>query len=159
MSDDLIVDAIVNKIINDENIEYNPVYFYSTAGTGDEFLDEVGAAYQKKYPDRSVIRTSPEAYTNEFILAIRNHSRDLFRKKYLNCDMLIISEIEAFADKETIQEFLYVIMDKMLESHKRIIIGASSAPGKLTGFSDRNLAIFSGGLVLNVSKSDIPRQT
>ncbi|MCR5552958.1 MAG: chromosomal replication initiator protein DnaA, partial [Oscillospiraceae bacterium] len=66
---------------------YNPLFIYGPSGLGKtHLLIAIAARIQDKYPDFNIVYINSEQFTNELIIAIREHKSVEFRKKYRNAD-------------------------------------------------------------------------
>ena len=85
---------------------FNPFFIYGPTGLGKTHLvQSIGNRIKHKYGDeKSVLYISSEAFTNEFVHAIRNNRASEFSMFYRNIDVLIVDDIQFFSGKEKTQE-------------------------------------------------------
>ena len=86
---------------------YNPLFFYGGVGLGKTHLmHAIGHQMLLNNPDAKVKYVTSEAFTNGFINSLRNNTPEDFRKEYRSVDLLLVDDIQFFADKESTQEEL-----------------------------------------------------
>ena len=87
---------------NPGNNSFNPFFIYGLQGLGKTHLiQSIGNRIKQKFGnDKSVLYISSEAFTNEFVHAIRNNRASEFSMFYRNIDVLIVDDINFSAEKK-----------------------------------------------------------
>lgn len=67
---------------------------------------------------------SSEAFTNEFVHAIRNNRASEFSMFYRNIDVLIVDDIQFFSGKEKTQEEFFHIFNALHQEGKQIVLSS-----------------------------------
>ena len=139
---------------------YNPLFIYSGAGLGKtHLLQAIGMELLSRFPDKSVVYVSGEAFMNELISCIRggrSDSRlmDNFRRKYRGADVLLLDDIQFLLGKEaTLQEF-YHTFDLLYEHGKQIVIASDRPPREMELPDEHYRQRFSMGLQCDITPPD-----
>ncbi len=128
---------------------YNPLFIYGFSGLGKtHLLQAIGN--QALHFGYSVIFTTSEQFMNDFIFNIRNQTMDRFRKKYRECDFLLIDDIQFLNRKEQTQEEFFHTFNELHSLNKQIVLTSDKPPKKIAGFEDRLKSRFEWGLIADV---------
>lgn len=127
---------------------FNPFFVYGTTGLGKTHLvQSIGNKIKQMYGDeKSVLYTSSEKFTNEFVQAIRNNRASEFSMFYRNIDVLIVDDIQFFSGKEKTQEEFFHIFNALHQDGKQIILSSDRAPKDVPDIEERLISRFSWGL-------------
>ena len=144
--------AASKQICDYEVGDFNPLYIYSDVGLGKTHL-LLSIHRNLTLKNMNSIYTSSERFTNEYILAIKERKTDEFRKKYRNCDALLIDDIQFLGGKTQTQEGFFHTFNELFLSNKKIII-AGDDPMKLVDLESRLVSRFQSGLVVDIQAPD-----
>lgn len=138
------------------NNSFNPLFIYGGTGLGKTHLiQSIGNEIKKMYGDtKSVLYKSSEAFTNEFVQAIRNNKASEFSMYYRNIDVLMIDDIQFFSGKEKTQEEFFHIFNALHQEGKQIILSSDRAPKDVPDIQDRLISRFSWGLSADLQLPD-----
>ncbi|WP_020404305.1 chromosomal replication initiator protein DnaA [Gracilimonas tropica] len=127
---------------------FNPFFVYGPTGLGKTHLvQSIGNKIKEKYGDeKSVLYISSEAFTNEFVHAIRNNRASEFSMFYRNIDVLMVDDIQFFSGKEKTQEEFFHIFNALHQDGKQIILSSDRAPKDVPDIEERLISRFSWGL-------------
>jgi chromosomal replication initiator protein len=127
---------------------FNPFFVYGTTGLGKTHLiQSIGNKIKQSFGDeKSVLYTSSEKFTNEFVQAIRNNRASEFSMFYRNIDVLIVDDIQFFSGKEKTQEEFFHIFNSLHQEGKQIILSSDRAPKDVPDIEERLISRFSWGL-------------
>lgn len=144
--------AAANAIVQDVGTKYNPFFVYGGVGLGKTHLIQaigngVSEKYQKKIRPRYV---SSEKFTSDIVWALRNKRIDDIKKKYRDCDLLIIDDIQFISGKEKTMEEFFHTFNALYENNKQIIISSDRPPQSLATLEDRLRSRFEGGLIADI---------
>lgn len=142
------------------NKRYNPLFIYGKTGLGKtHLLHCIGNEFQQSNPDSNLIYKSSASFVNEFILAIRQGKSQSFTDRYKKIDLLLIDDIQFFAQKEQTQEAFFHIFNQMYDEKKQIVLTSDTMPQQLSGFSERLVSRFSWGLSTDITVPTLETRT
>ena len=80
---------------------YNPLFLYGSTGLGKtHLLHAVGNKVIKSNPNAVITYITSERFMNEMIYCLRFNKMWDFRKKYRNCDVLLVDDIQFISEKK-----------------------------------------------------------
>jgi len=116
------------------NRTHNPLFIYSTPGLGKtHLLHAIGNQICANNPNAKVLYMAAEEFVAEYVAAIPTNSTDVFRRKYLSLDCLLMDDIQFVAgksDKVSVQEFFYTF-NALFENGKQIVVCSDRTPQQL----------------------------
>lgn len=135
---------------------YNPLFIYGDSGLGKtHLLHAIGHYTLSLYPNMRVTYVNSEEFTNDFINAILEGTKEAFKQRYRQTDVLLIDDIQFIqGKKETVEEFFHTF-NALHHSGKQIIITSDLPPKLLSGFEDRLRSRFQSGLITDVQPPDL----
>ena len=134
---------------------YNPLFIYGPSGLGKtHLLYAIANRIQKKYPDFNIVYISSEQFTNELIIALREHRNVEFRKKYRNADLLLMDDIQFIGGKASTEEEFFHTFNELFEGHKQIVVTSDRPPNEISLLADRLRTRFEGGLICDIIPPD-----
>ena len=143
--------AASKQICDYEVGDFNPLYIYSDVGLGKTHL-LLSIHRNLTLKNVNSIYTSSERFTNEYILAIKERKTDEFRKRYRNCEALLIDDIQFLGGKTQTQEGFFILLTNYFYNKKIIIAGDD--PMKLVDLESRLVSRFQSGLVVDIQAPD-----
>ena len=133
----------------------NPFFLWGNSGLGKTHLMKaIGNAIIEQHPDKKVIYTTCEAFTNAFIACIQNKNYTEFRNKYRTVDVLLIDDIQFLIGKDSVQTEFFNTFEALIESGKQIVITCDKAPANLTELNSRLTSRFQDGIMFDVQPPD-----
>ncbi|MCF6312345.1 MAG: chromosomal replication initiator protein DnaA [Verrucomicrobiales bacterium] len=136
--------------------KYSPLFIYSCSGLGKTHLmHAIGWEALRRRPKSTVLYISAEAFANDYITGLQNHSLGTFRKKYRKADILLIDDVHFLAGKEAMQEEFFHTFNTLMDGHKQIVISSDRPPGEIQSLQDRLVTRFQWGLSVEVQPPEI----
>ncbi len=134
---------------------YNPLFLYGGSGLGKTHLMQaIGNYYRENYPKKKILYTTSEKFTYELVTAIREKTNQAFRNKYRKVDLLLIDDVQFFANKELAQEEFFHTFNALYEKDKQIVLTSDRLPSEIPQLEERLKTRFNSGLIADVQPPD-----
>ena len=135
---------------------YNPLFLYGGVGLGKTHLmQSIGERIRERRPGSSVLYTSAEQFTNEFINALKDKRMDVFQKKFRAVDVLLLDDIQFLARAERSREEFFHTFNELYESKRQLVITSDRAPREIPLLEDRLRSRLEWGLIADVKPPDL----
>ena len=142
-----IAESLSSKLTS----KYNPLFLYGDVGLGKtHLLQAVGNKILKENKEIEIIYCTSENFTNDVIEGIRRKKILFIKKKYRNCDLFLIDDIQFLENKTTTQEEFFHTFNELLNKGKQVIITADRYPREIKNIERRLLSRFSAGIVAKI---------
>ncbi len=134
---------------------FNPLVLYGGVGLGKTHLAHaVGNQFKQNFPNKTVLYVSSEKFTNQFIDALKNNAINDFIHFYQLIDMLLVDDIQFFANKDKTQDIFFHIFNHLHQNSKQLVLTSDRAPKDLEGMEERLLSRFKWGLAADLQTPD-----
>lgn len=134
---------------------YNPLFIYGPVGVGKTHLMQaIANDIYIKSPNKKILYTTSEEFTNEVVEAIRTNTTSLMKKKFRNLDILLIDDVQFLSGKEKVQEELFHTFNILVDNSAQIVLSSDRQPQDLKGLEKRLSSRFSGGLTVDIEPPD-----
>lgn len=133
----------------------SPLFIHGGCGLGKtHLLQGICHRFSDLHPDRHVLYTTGEQFTNDYITAVRSNKLDAFRRKIRRLDLLAVDDVHFLANKEkTQQEFLHCFNEIEL-CGARVVMVSDSHPKLIKQFSDALASRCVRGMVVRIDAPD-----
>jgi chromosomal replication initiator protein len=130
--------------------KFNPLFIYGHAGLGKTHLLQAIASYvSRNYPAYRVRYITSETFLNEFIDSMHSDSRDAFKRRYRDIDVLLVDDVQFFEGKqETLEEFFHTF-NHLHQTSRQIVLSSDRPPDQI-GIEDRMRSRFQQGLMTDI---------
>lgn len=134
---------------------FNPLVLYGGAGLGKTHLAQAIGNYVKNtFEDKTVLYVAADRFTSQFIDAVKSGSINDFVNFYQMIDVLIVDDIQFFANKDRTQDIFFHTFNHLHQSGRQIILTSDRAPRELEGMEERLLSRFKWGLTADIKLPD-----
>ena len=135
---------------------YNPLFIYGGVGLGKtHLLHAVGNMVLSEFPSAKVRYTHAEQYVSDVVKAYQHKAFDTFKKFYHSLDLLLIDDVQFFANKTRTQEEFFYAYNALIEEHKQVVITCDSYPKEISGIEDRLISRFGWGLTVAIEPPEL----
>lgn len=148
--------AAAMQVAENPGQAYNPMFIYGGVGLGKtHLLLAIGNQIRTLNPGARVSYIHANDYVNDMVRAYRYKNFDEFKKHYLTLDVLLIDDIQFFADKGRTQEEFFYVFNALIENKKQIVITSDTFPKDLAGIEDRLKSRFAWGLTVAIEPPEL----
>ena len=148
--------AAALQVADHPGASYNPLFVYGGVGLGKTHLIQaIGNQVSSADPTANVRYIHAERYFSDMIRAIRSKAFEDFRRRYDSLDVLLIDDIQFFANKDRTQEEFFYTFNSLIEAHKQVIITSDTFPKDLEGIEERLKSRFSWGLTVMLEPPEL----
>jgi len=135
---------------------YNPLFIYGDAGLGKtHLLHAIGNYVIENFNGRHVRYVSTETFMNEFVDAIRTNTTTAFKRRYRECDVLLIDDVQFMEGKESLQEEFFHTFNSLYGASKQIVLTSDRPPKSIATLEDRLRSRFLSGLITEVQPPEL----
>ncbi len=135
---------------------FNPFFIYGGSGLGKTHLAQaIGIAIKERFPEKIVLYVPANRFQTQYMDAvnIKNKLTD-FLHFYQMIDVLIIDDVQEFADKPGTQNAFFHIFNHLQQNRKQLVLTSDRSPAELKGLEQRLLTRFKWGLSVELEKPD-----
>jgi chromosomal replication initiator protein len=135
---------------------WNPLFIYGGPGLGKtHLLHAIGNFVRENYPNYRLRYASAESFTNEFIDSLRTNTQNTFKRRYRECDVLLIDDIQFMEGKESTKEEFFHTFNALHGASRQIVITSDRPPKSLADLEERLRSRFEWGLVTDVQPPEL----
>jgi len=135
---------------------YNPLFLYGPPGLGKTHLLHAIANYVNEYGDGMTVRyTTLEAFTSEFVGALKSSSVETFKRRYRDTDILLIDDVQFLERKAKIEEEFFHTFNALYETGSQLVVTCDRMPRDMNALADRLRERFESGLVADIRPPDL----
>ena len=135
---------------------YNPLFIHGDAGLGKtHLLHAIGNYVRENFAGRRVRYVSTETFLNEFVDAIRTNTTTAFKRRYRECDVLLIDDVQFMENKEALQEEFFHTFNHLYGASRQVVLTSDRAPKSIATLEDRLRSRFLSGLITDVQPPEL----
>src|SRR6185437_8255774 len=134
---------------------FNPLFIYGGVGLGKTHLAQaIGNQVKENLKNKTVLYITSEKFTSQFVESIKNNSINDFVNFYQLIDMLIVDDVQFFANKDKTQDIFFHIFNHLQQNGKQLVLTSDRPPKDLAGLEERLLSRFKWGLSADLQIPD-----
>jgi len=135
---------------------YNPLFIYGGVGLGKTHL--MHAVGNRLLADRvgaKVLYIHAEQFVSDVVKAYQRKTFDEFKERYHSLDLLLIDDVQFFANKERTQEEFFNAFEALLAKKSHIVMTSDTYPKGLTDIHERLVSRFDSGLTVAIEPPEL----
>jgi chromosomal replication initiator protein len=135
---------------------YNPLFIYGGVGLGKTHL--MHAVGNQLLMDRSaakVLYIHAEQFVSDVVKAYQRKTFDEFKDKYHSLDLLLIDDVQFFANKDRTQEEFFNAFEALLAKKSHIVMTSDTYPKGLVDIHERLVSRFDSGLTVAIEPPEL----
>ncbi|MDO5704774.1 MAG: chromosomal replication initiator protein DnaA [Paracoccus sp. (in: a-proteobacteria)] len=143
--------AAARRVADGGPVSFNPLFLYGGVGLGKTHLmHAIAHEFQRLNPRQGVLYLSAEQFMYRFVQALRERNIMDFKEMFRAVDMLMVDDVQFFANKDSTQEEFFHTFNALVDQGKQIVISADRAPGEIKGLEERIKSRLSCGLLVDL---------
>jgi len=135
---------------------YNPLFIYGGVGLGKTHLmHAVGNKLLADRPDAKVLYIHAEQFVSDVVKSYQRRTFDDFKERYHSLDLLLIDDVQFFANKDRTQEEFFNAFEALLAKKSHIVMTSDTYPKGLANIHDRLVSRFDSGLTVALEPPEL----
>jgi chromosomal replication initiator protein len=135
---------------------YNPLFIYGGVGLGKTHLmHAVGNKLLQDRPQAKVLYIHAEQFVSDVVKAYQRKTFDDFKDRYHSLDLLLIDDVQFFANKERTQEEFFNAFEALLAKKSHIVMTSDTYPKGLADIHERLVSRFDSGLTVAIEPPEL----
>ena len=148
--------AAAGVVAETPGLAYNPLVIFGGSGLGKtHLLHAIGNYVLRHFPDYTVRYTPTEACMNEFVEALRTKTTLAFKRRYRECDVLLLDDFQFVMTSERLGEEFFYTFNELQEASKQIVIVSDRPPAEMGQLHERFRSRLQSGLVTDIKPPDL----
>jgi chromosomal replication initiator protein len=135
---------------------YNPLFIYGGVGLGKTHLmHAIGNQLLKDNAQAKVLYIHAEQFVSDVVKAYQRKTFDEFKYKYHSLDLLLIDDVQFFANKDRTQEEFFNAFEALLAKKSHIVMTSDTYPKGLVDIHERLVSRFDSGLTVAIEPPEL----
>ena len=135
---------------------YNPLFIYGGVGLGKTHLvHAVGNKLLADNPDAKVLYIHAEQFVSDVVKSYQRRTFDEFKERYHSLDLLLIDDVQFFANKDRTQEEFFNAFEALLAKKSHIVMTSDTYPKGLANIHERLVSRFDSGLTVAIEPPEL----
>jgi chromosomal replication initiator protein len=155
-SSNRLAHAAAQAVAETPGRSYNPLFIYGDSGLGKtHLLHAIGNYVTENYARRKVLYVTTETFMNDFVDSLRTSTTLSFKRRYRDCDVLLIDDVQFMERKEGLQEEFFHTYNDLMGASKQIVLTSDRPPKSIETLEDRLRSRFLSGLITEIDPPDL----
>ncbi|HEY1444004.1 MAG TPA: chromosomal replication initiator protein DnaA [Acidimicrobiales bacterium] len=155
-SSNRLAHAAAQAVAETPGRSYNPLFIYGESGLGKtHLLHAIGNYVTENYSRRKVLYVTTETFMNDFVDSLRTSTTLTFKRRYRDCDVLLIDDVQFMERKEGLQEEFFHTYNDLKGASKQIVLTSDRPPKSIETLEDRLRSRFLSGLITEIDPPDL----
>ena len=135
---------------------YNPLFIYGGVGLGKTHLvHAIGNHLLSERPQAKVLYIHAEQFVSDVVKAYQRKTFDEFKARYHSLDLLLIDDVQFFANKDRTQEEFFNAFEALLAKKSHIVLTSDTYPKGLADIHERLVSRFDSGLTVAIEPPEL----
>ena len=135
---------------------YNPLFIYGGVGLGKTHLmHAIGNKLFADNPQAKVLYIHAEQFVSDVVKSYQRKTFDEFKERYHSLDLLLIDDVQFFANKDRTQEEFFNAFEALLTKKSHIVMTSDTYPKGLTDIHERLVSRFDSGLTVAIEPPEL----
>ncbi len=135
---------------------YNPLFIYGGVGLGKTHLvHAIGNQLLADRPNAKVLYIHAEQFVSDVVKSYQRKTFDEFKQRYHSLDLLLIDDVQFFANKERTQEEFFNAFEALLARKSHIVLTSDTYPKGLADIHERLVSRFDSGLTVAIEPPEL----
>jgi len=135
---------------------YNPLFIYGGVGLGKTHLmHAIGNKLLADRPESKVLYIHAEQFVSDVVKAYQRKTFDEFKQHYHSLDLLLIDDVQFFANKDRTQEEFFNAFEALLAKKSHIVMTSDTYPKGLADIHERLVSRFDSGLTVAMEPPEL----
>lgn len=135
---------------------YNPLFIYGGVGLGKTHLmHAIGNRLLQDRPNAKVLYIHAEQFVTDVVKAYQRKTFDEFKERYHSLDLLLIDDVQFFANKERTQEEFFNAFEALLARKSHLVMTSDTYPKGLADIHERLVSRFDSGLTVAIEPPEL----
>jgi chromosomal replication initiator protein len=135
---------------------YNPLFIYGGVGLGKTHLvHAIGNKLLADNPNAKVLYIHAEQFVSDVVKAYQRKAFDEFKERYHSLDLLLIDDVQFFANKDRTQEEFFNAFEALLAKKSHIVMTSDTYPKGLADIHERLVSRFDSGLTVAIEPPEL----
>jgi len=135
---------------------YNPLFIYGGVGLGKTHLmHAIGNQLLADQPKAKVLYIHAEQFVTDVVKSYQRRAFDEFKERYHSLDLLLIDDVQFFANKDRTQEEFFNAFEALLAKKSHIVMTSDTYPKGLADIHERLVSRFDSGLTVAIEPPEL----
>jgi chromosomal replication initiator protein len=135
---------------------YNPLFIYGGVGLGKTHLvHAIGNKLLADNPASKILYIHAEQFVSDVVKAYQRKTFDEFKERYHSLDLLLIDDVQFFANKDRTQEEFFNAFEALLTKKSHIVMTSDTYPKGLADIHERLVSRFDSGLTVAIEPPEL----